>query len=264
MSPPRSPDPTSAPSAPALIVGIGVTALGVIRILGRRGIPLWVAPGDDVTRHSRWFRPAPAAAGRHLGNGLAPYLEGLGIERAVLFPCSDELALEAAGLPTHLARRFPTYQPSVATLERVLDKWGFHSVLREHDIPGPRTYLVDRPDDTRSIEWKGEGRPETLKSKIDVGEYNKIAAQSVLTILTRGYRDVHLERRSDNIFLVRSGLIEDDTRVVLCRQFITEMALTARQTAVPEDARLQILHEIHAAARDLVLPDWYPIKDAPR
>jgi len=112
----------------------------------------------------------------------------------------------------------------------------------------------------RSIEWKGEGRPETLKSKIDVGEYNKIAAQSVLTILTRGHRDVHLERRSDNIFLVRSGLIEDDARVALCRQFITAMALTAQQTAVPEDARLQILHEIHAAARDLVLPDWYPLK----
>ena len=122
-----------------------------------------------------------------------------------------------------------------------------------------RYQLVGSPV-MHSIEWEGESRPETLKTKIGVGEYNRIAAGAVLTTITRGHRDVHLERRADNVFLVRLGLIEDDARVALCRQFITEMALTARQTAVPEDARLQILHEIHAAARDLMLPDWYPLK----
>ena len=118
----------------------------------------------------------------------------------------------------------------------------------------------------RSVEWKGEGRPETLKTEIEVGEYNKMAAEFVLAVITRGHRDVHLERRSDNVFFVRAGLVEDDTRVVLCRQFITEMALTARQTAIGplDDVRLQMLHEIHAAARDLVLPDWYPLKEEPR
>jgi hypothetical protein len=104
----------------------------------------------------------------------------------------------------------------------------------------------------RSVEWRGESRPESLKDKIDVGGYNQIAAGGLLTILTRGHRDVHLERRADNVFFVRSGLVEDDARVVLCRQFITEMA------------RRQNLHEIHAAARDLVLPSWYPLKEEPR
>jgi hypothetical protein len=104
----------------------------------------------------------------------------------------------------------------------------------------------------RSVEWRGESRPESLKDKIDVGGYNQIAAGGLLTILTRGHRDVHLERRADNVFFVRSGLVEDDAHVVLCRQFITEMA------------RRQNLHEIHAAARDLVLPSWYPLKEEPR
>ena len=115
----------------------------------------------------------------------------------------------------------------------------------------------------RSVEWRGEGRSPTLKTKVEIGEYNKMAAEFVLTVFTRGHGDVHLERRTDNVFFVRAGLVEDDARVVLCRRFITEMALTARQTAVPEDAKLQILHEIHAAARDLVLPDWYPLKETP-
>lgn len=118
----------------------------------------------------------------------------------------------------------------------------------------------------RSVEWKGESRPGSLKEKISVGEYNKLAAGALLTMLTRGHRDIHLERRADNFFHVRSGLIENDDQVVLCRQFITEMALTARQTAIGplDDARMQMLHEIHSAARDLILPDWYPLKEDPR
>ena len=115
----------------------------------------------------------------------------------------------------------------------------------------------------RSVEWKGESRPATLKGKIEIGEYNQMAAGALLTTITRGHRDVRLERRADNVFLVRSGLIEEDDRVALCRRFITEMALTARQTAIGplDDVRLTMLHEIHAAARDLVLPDWYPLKE---
>lgn len=119
----------------------------------------------------------------------------------------------------------------------------------------------------RSIEWKGDCRPGTLKTKIDVGAYNRIAADAIQTMITRGHRDVHLERRAiDDVFLVRSGLIEEDDQIVLCRKFIAEMALTARQTALGplDDARLQMLHEIHAAAKDLLLPDWFPLKEDPR
>lgn len=118
----------------------------------------------------------------------------------------------------------------------------------------------------RPVEWKGESRPASLKDKIDIGEYNKLAAGSVLIMLTTGHRDLRLERRMDNVFLVRSGTVEDEERVALCRRFITEMALTARQTAIGplDETRMQMLHEIHAAARDLVLPDWYPLKEEPR
>jgi len=117
----------------------------------------------------------------------------------------------------------------------------------------------------RSVEWKGEGRPESLKTKVSIGEYNKMAAEFVLTVLTRGHRDVHLERRQlDNVFLVRSGLIENDAQVVLVRKFIAEMALTARQTAIGplDDTRRLMLSEIQTAAQDLILPDWFPLKDA--
>jgi hypothetical protein len=118
----------------------------------------------------------------------------------------------------------------------------------------------------RAVEWKGESRPASLKDQIDVAGYNQLAAGSVLMMITRGHRDIHLERRADNVFLVRSGLVEEDARVALCRQFIADMSLTARQTAIGplDEMRLHMLREIHDAARDLVLPDWYPLKQESR
>jgi hypothetical protein len=123
--------------------------------------------------------------------------------------------------------------------------------------------LVGMP--VRSIRWQCDCRPPSLKrdATITTDEYNRIAAESVQAVITRGHRDVHLERRSDGVVLVRSGMIENDAQVVLCRKFIAEMALTARQTAIGplDDTRLHMLHEIHAAARDLVLPAWFPLQE---
>ena len=119
----------------------------------------------------------------------------------------------------------------------------------------------------RAVEWKGESRPESLKGSIDVKGYNQIAAGSLLTMLTRGQRDLHLERRADNVFLVRSGHVEDDAHVVMCRQFIVErvsrMGMLLR--IGPLDNQWQtMLNEICAAARDLRLPDGYAPKEDPR
>ena len=127
------------------------------------------------------------------------------------------------------------------------------------------SYQIAGSSSTRNIEWRGDCRPPTLRddAKISIHEYNKIAAQAVQTILTRGYRDTHLERRSDGVFLVRSGLMENDDRVALCRRFIIDMAMTARQTAIGplDETRSHMLWEIQQAAHDLVLPDWYPLKE---
>jgi hypothetical protein len=126
-------------------------------------------------------------------------------------------------------------------------------------------YQLSGASTAHTIEWKGESRPPTLKDKISIGEYNEIAADAVRTTITRGYRDVHLERRLDNVFLVRSGLVEDDARVVLCRQFVVAMADKALKLMIGsvDDAHRQLLYDIRAAAHDLVLPDWYPIQEPP-
>ena len=124
-------------------------------------------------------------------------------------------------------------------------------------------YQLANTNVVRSVEWRGESRPASLKDKIDVVGYNQISAGGLLTMITRGHRDVHLERRADNVFLVRMGLVEDDARVALCRQFVVEMVSRLGLGSL-DDRRQKLLHEISAAARDLALPDWYPIKEDPQ
>src|SRR5690606_17421385 len=49
---------------PALVLGTGITALGVVRALGRAGLPLHAASADaGFVRASRWYRPPPAGRG---------------------------------------------------------------------------------------------------------------------------------------------------------------------------------------------------------
>jgi hypothetical protein len=110
----------------------------------------------------------------------------------------------------------------------------------------------------RSIEWKGDCRPPTLKDKIEIKDYNLMAAETLQTILTRGHRDLHLTRRSDGVILTRSGLAEEDERSVMCRSFIAKAAIAVLpRTFGPVERNL--LQQIVLAAQDLRLPEEYQL-----
>jgi len=133
---------------PALVIGIGLNALGVMRSLGRAGIPLWNAnPQRDYVRSSRWYRPAPLAL--EDDQPLADYLERLPVERAVLFAASDDRVLETSLLPPHLRERFPASIASPDTIHALLDKLSLARLLEERGLPHPRTFasLHDAPDE---------------------------------------------------------------------------------------------------------------------
>src|SRR5262249_15488417 len=96
-------------AVPALVLGSGVTALGVIRLLGRSGIPVYsLSDRRDFAATSRFCRGAvhvdpPAGIA-----SLTSALEGLPFERALLFPCSDTWVDAVSALDGHLALRFPS------------------------------------------------------------------------------------------------------------------------------------------------------------
>ena len=52
---------------PVVILAGGVTALGVMRAFGRRGVTTYVHPDtSEYVRHSRWYQPLPGDLPRSL------------------------------------------------------------------------------------------------------------------------------------------------------------------------------------------------------
>ena len=143
----------AASAVPVLVLGGGLTALGVIRTLGRARIPSYVVTDhSDFVRHSRWFRGAPpSSVGAPAEGGLEGYLKGLPVERAVLMPCSDIWTAEAARLEPPLALRFPSSLAAPCALQAFLDKACLTRALVAAGIPHPCTMEVSRPADLDMI-----------------------------------------------------------------------------------------------------------------
>ena len=140
---------------PAIVVGRGATALGILRCLVLAGIPAYVAcpPGDQVSR-SRWFRPTPGAVpwDGSLGPRGWDALRDMPLPEAVLIAGADDAALWLADLPGHdVGRRFRSSTCSRQTQEILQDKSRFADLLRELDIPHPPTFSIESIADIEAI-----------------------------------------------------------------------------------------------------------------
>ena len=135
---------------PVLVLGNGITALGVMRTCRRAGVPVFsLRPSIGIDRYSRWHRPAPMRAGAEglLHPGLAEYLSFCELPTAVLMPCSDAFTNEAAGLEGELRQRFPASLPSRETISALTDKAAFGRLLEEAGVPHPVTRSIESADE---------------------------------------------------------------------------------------------------------------------
>lgn len=143
---------------PVLILGGGLTALGVLRLLGRRGIEAYVwPPATDFVRHSRWYRAAPIQPGAD-GTDPVAVLQAVRLPRAVLVPVSDAWAMTVAALPAALTRRFPASTPRPEVLRRLVDKGEFAGLLEATAVPHPFTVPVATAADLARVPEEVIGR----------------------------------------------------------------------------------------------------------
>lgn len=128
-------------AAPVLVLGGGVTGLGVLRAFGRRGVPAHlVAPAGDLAWRSRFARTVPGAPRAAEEAELPGYLTALPFDRVVLLPCSDGWARAVAALPTGIAARFRSSSPSTETLDQMVDKSRFAELARRAGVAHPATW----------------------------------------------------------------------------------------------------------------------------
>jgi predicted ATP-grasp superfamily ATP-dependent carboligase len=137
------------PRDPVLIFGAHIAALGVLRVLAKRGIQAYVVDDtSNVIVRSRWYRPPGCRLPESSDtDALAGYLESLQIPRAVLMACSDQWALAVAGLPPEIRQRFPASVAPREAVEQCVDKDRFRALVDRLDIPRPRTLLIRDPAD---------------------------------------------------------------------------------------------------------------------
>src|SRR6185503_2376061 len=136
--------PLASPPPPLLILGSHIAALGVLRVVARRGIPCQVLDEtSDIIVRSRWYRPA-AALLRETSDPavLGEHLLRLPHERAVLIACSDVWTTAVAGLPEAVRERFPASVPTADAVARFVDKERFGELVEHLAIPRPRTTVV--------------------------------------------------------------------------------------------------------------------------
>ncbi|MFN8188186.1 MAG: hypothetical protein U0R69_14045 [Gaiellales bacterium] len=138
---------------PALVLGADMTALGVVRCLGRSGIRAYlVGPRGDLAAASRFAHTLPdAPPGAPAPEQLPAFLDRLALPRGVLVPCSDPWTEAVAGLADGASCRFSSSVPSPSILGAFIDKATFSDLAARSGVPQPRTIRVEHEDDLRSV-----------------------------------------------------------------------------------------------------------------
>jgi D-aspartate ligase len=132
--------------AKVLVLGSGVTVLGVLRTLSEVSDLVTLPDIDRVTRRSRWYRPGPRALSGIKPDALAKCLESLPVP-TVLMPCSDLWARTVAALPAEVRIRYPASVAPVEALELLVDKARFGAALDRLELPHPATRLMKSEQD---------------------------------------------------------------------------------------------------------------------
>ncbi len=133
----------------ALVLGKGITALGVLRSLALAGRAAFLVSADEgFVSASRHCRLLPRGLGRVANESELPaLLQRLGSEPMVLVPCSDGWASAVRALPRGLAERFPASIAPPEALHGLIDKSAFAEALRVFEVPHPRTLPITSEGD---------------------------------------------------------------------------------------------------------------------
>jgi predicted ATP-grasp superfamily ATP-dependent carboligase len=185
------------------VLGGQVTGLGAVRCLGRAGIPVvLLAPRGDYAGRSRWAgRVEHGLAETNDGAALAAFLERLGLEQAVVLPCSDRWVRAAATLPPESRERFRAPVADADTIETLVDKAGLAELLERHGVPHPRTIEVGgsvpdghevdgwfvKPRDSQAFVQRFGVKGFRLAGRADADAHLAAAAEAGLAVLLQEY-----------------------------------------------------------------------------
>jgi predicted ATP-grasp superfamily ATP-dependent carboligase len=140
----------------ALVLGADYRALGVVRSLGRRGVPVWVLkePAEPLAAMSRYACRSLAWPAEDDAARLA-FLAGLaerGLAGWALIPTADESAAFVARHHAELGERFTHTTPAWEIVRWAYDKRLTYRLAEEVGVPCPRTHYPHTPEQAAAVE----------------------------------------------------------------------------------------------------------------
>ena len=227
----------------AVVVGGDYRGLGIVRSLGRRGVPVWVVHGADaIARHSRYCRRAIRYGdGDGDGEALVATLLRLaaehGSERWVLFPTSDETAWVMSRNWDRLAASYRLTVPRWEIYSRAADKWSVREVANSLGLHTPRCWHPSGLDDLAACEIRDEDFPLIIKPTRREG-LNALTAVKAWRVddraaLLRRYREALAVVPADHILIqqwVRGGGQNQYAVAAVCVAGEPRYVVAARRT----------------------------------
>jgi predicted ATP-grasp superfamily ATP-dependent carboligase len=133
--------------AGAVVLGSDYRGLGVVRSLGRRGIPVWVLTGgDDVlaakSRYALRHFPLEGESDDEHCAFLVDLVDRHRLEGWVLFPTADESAALIGRAHEQLRARYTLTTPSWQMLRWAYDKRLTYRLAESLALPYPRTWAA--------------------------------------------------------------------------------------------------------------------------
>ncbi|MBX5490036.1 MAG: ATP-grasp domain-containing protein [Chloroflexi bacterium] len=139
----------------ALVIGGDYVGLGVVRSLGRRGIPVWVlddeVPISLASRYTRKKLPWPRDE-RAQVDYLLSVCSRYDLDAWLLYPTRDETAAVIARHHDVLAERYTLTTAPWASLQYAYDKRLTYQLAAQLGIPHPKTLHGIDPGDRRQLD----------------------------------------------------------------------------------------------------------------
>lgn len=149
--------PRSDQTAGAVVIGGDYQGLGIVRSLGRKGVPICVIDDEySISRFSRYTTQFSTAADlRHHAPAVESLLkigERLGLQGWVLYPTREELVAALSLHRKELSRMFRVPTPSWETIQWAWDKRNTYRLAQQLGIPTPITYYPQSLDQLQELE----------------------------------------------------------------------------------------------------------------
>jgi D-aspartate ligase len=153
----------------AIVIGGDYQGLGIVRSLGRQGVPICVIDDEhSISRYSRYSKSYVGFADlrdeRKVVDGLLNVGERLGLDGWVLYPTREELVAAISRNRAELSEVFRVPTPCWETVKWAWDKRNTYQLAKELGIPTPVTYYPENDEQLSQLD--GFAPPFALKPAI--------------------------------------------------------------------------------------------------